>query len=82
VEDNKINMLLAKNLKKIMPNCIILKRQMVKKKLSSCIRKFNGYQMPKKNGFETTIAIRKLGRSGVTPIIALTAGILRRKKSV
>jgi CheY-like chemotaxis protein len=25
------------------------------------------------NGFETTIAIRKLGRSGVTPIIALTA---------
>jgi CheY-like chemotaxis protein len=25
-------------------------------------------QMPKKNGFETTIAIRKLGRSGVTPI--------------
>jgi hypothetical protein len=22
--------------------------------------------MPKKNGFETTIAIRKLGRSGVT----------------
>jgi CheY-like chemotaxis protein len=29
--------------------------------------------MPKKNGFETTIAIRKLGRSGVTPIIALTA---------
>jgi CheY-like chemotaxis protein len=36
--------------------------------------------MPKKNGFETTIAIRKLGRSGVTPIIALTAGILIEEK--
>jgi CheY-like chemotaxis protein len=35
--------------------------------------------MPKKNGFETTIAIR-LGRSGVTPIIALTAGILIEEK--
>jgi CheY-like chemotaxis protein len=38
--------------------------------------------MPKKNGFETTIAIRKLGRSGVTPIIALTAGILIEEKKV
>jgi CheY-like chemotaxis protein len=67
-------MLLAKKLVKIMPNCIILKRQMVKAiKLYKQVRYFNGYQMPKKNGFETTIAIRKLGRSGVTPIIALTA---------
>jgi hypothetical protein len=33
--------------------------------------------MPKKNGFETTIA-RKLGRSGVTP--TLTAGILIEEK--
>jgi CheY-like chemotaxis protein len=41
-------------------------------KKSSCIRNkldviLMDIQMPKKNGFETTIAIRKLGRSGVTP---------------
>jgi hypothetical protein len=52
-----------------MPNCIILKRQIKAIKLYKTKVRcyFNGYQMPKKNGFETTIAIRKLGRSGVTP---------------
>jgi CheY-like chemotaxis protein len=35
--------------------------------------------MPKKNGFETTIAIRKLGRSGVTPIIVV---LIEEKRKV
>jgi CheY-like chemotaxis protein len=75
-------MLLAKNLKKDNAKLYHFEATDGKKSYQVVYRKFNGYQMPKKNGFETTIAIRKLGRSGVTPIIALTAGILRRKKSV
>jgi CheY-like chemotaxis protein len=37
-------------------------------------------QMPKKNGFETTLEIRKLSHSDNPPIIALTAGIFVEEK--
>jgi YesN/AraC family two-component response regulator len=66
-------MLLAKKLvKKIMPNCIIFEATDGKKAIKLYKKQkldviLMDIKMPKKNGFETTIAIRKLGRSGVTP---------------
>jgi CheY-like chemotaxis protein len=68
--DNKINMLLAKKIGKE-NNAKLYHFEATDKAIKLYKTKvrcyFNGYQMPKKNGFETTIAIRKLGRSGVTP---------------
>jgi PAS domain S-box-containing protein len=86
VEDNRINMLLAKKLvNKIIPNCIIFEAtngkeaiKLYKKEKLDII--LMDIQMPKKNGFETTVEIRKLDRSGAPPIIALTAGILIEEK--
>jgi PAS domain S-box-containing protein len=86
VEDNRINMLLAKKMiKKIIPNCIIFEATDGKKAVKLYKKQkldiiLMDIQMPKKNGFETTIAIRNLGRSCATPIIALTAGILIEEK--
>jgi CheY-like chemotaxis protein len=37
-------------------------------------------QMPLKNGYETTTEIRQIELSKRTPIIALTAGILKEEK--
>jgi PAS domain S-box-containing protein len=86
VEDNRINMLLAKKLiKKIIPSCVILEAvdgkeaiKIYKKEKLDII--LMDIQMPKKNGFETTAAIRKLSHSQSLPIIALTAGILIEEK--
>jgi signal transduction histidine kinase/ActR/RegA family two-component response regulator len=86
VEDNRINMLLSKKLvKKIIPHCIIFEAtngkeaiKLYKKEKLDII--LMDIQMPKKNGFETTVEIRKLDRSGAPPIIALTAGILIEEK--
>jgi PAS domain S-box-containing protein len=86
VEDNRINMLLAKKLiKKIIPNCTIFEAKdgkeaikIYKKETLDII--LMDIQMPKKNGFETTIEIRKLSRSTSPPIIALTAGIFIEEK--
>jgi PAS domain S-box-containing protein len=86
VEDNRINMILVKKLiKKIIPNCIIFEAvdgkeaiKIYKKEKLDII--LMDIQMPKKNGFETTAAIRKLSHSESPPIIALTAGIFIEEK--
>lgn len=86
VEDNRINMLLAKKLiKKIIPNCVIFEAcdgkeaiKLYKKEELDII--LMDIQMPKKNGFETTLEIRKLSHSENPPIIALTAGIFVEEK--
>ncbi|PWA07177.1 response regulator [Flavobacterium psychrotolerans] len=82
VEDNTINMLLAKTLlNKIMPDCTVFEAS----DGNEAIRQFKeekpdlilmDIQMPIMNGYETTAEIRKLEKSKKTIIIALTAGIM------
>ncbi|TRW97975.1 PAS domain S-box protein [Flavobacterium gawalongense] len=82
VEDNKINMLLAKTLiKRIMSNCTIFEAKdgneavgQYKKGQPDVI--LMDIQMPNKNGYEATDEIRKLKDSENIPIIAITAGIM------
>ena len=82
VEDNKINMLLAKTLiKKIMPLAIMVEAsdgveaiQLCQKELFDLI--LMDVQMPNKNGYEATAEIRQLKNAQKVPIIAITAGIL------
>ncbi|MES2806587.1 MAG: PAS domain S-box protein [Bacteroidota bacterium] len=82
VEDNKINMLLAKTLvKRIISNCIILEAkdgneavELYKKEQPDVI--LMDIQMPNKNGYEATDEIRQLKDSESIPIIAITAGIM------
>ena len=82
VEDNKINMLLAKTLvKKILPNCAIIEAkdgneavEFYEKQKPDAI--LMDIQMPNKNGYEAANEIRKLDGSENIPIIAVTAGIL------
>ncbi|MDI6050176.1 PAS domain S-box protein [Flavobacterium sp. XS2P24] len=82
VEDNKINMLLAKTLvKRIISNCIIFEAkdgneavELYKKELPDVI--LMDIQMPNKNGYEATDEIRQLKDSENIPIIAITAGIM------
>jgi PAS domain S-box-containing protein len=86
VEDNKINLFLAKTLiKRIIPNAIIFEA----KDGNEGIEQFQLYQqdlilmdiqMPEKNGYEATIEIRKLKKAQNIPIIALTAGIMVGEK--
>ena len=86
VEDNKINMLLAKTLiKKIILNCIIFEAkngneavEQYKKEKPDII--LMDIQMPNKNGYEATDEIRKLNDSEDIPIIAITAGIMTGDK--
>lgn len=80
IEDNKINMLLAKTLiKQIIPNGTIFEAENGK----IGVEKFNilhpdlilmDVQMPIMNGYEATQEIRKTTRGRHIPIIALTAG--------
>lgn len=86
VEDNRINMLLAKKLiKKILPDSIIFEASDGKEAIEQ-FKKENpdvilmDIQMPKKNGYEATAEIRKLKNSGNIPIIALTAGTMSDDK--
>ena len=81
VEDNKINILLAKTLvKRIISNCTILEAcdgneaiAIYKEEKPDLI--LMDIQMPNKNGYEATGEIRQLDISE-TPIIAITASIM------
>ncbi|WP_016989795.1 PAS domain S-box protein [Flavobacterium sp. ACAM 123] len=86
VEDNKINMLLAKTLvRKIILNCTIY-QAMDGNEAVECFKKekpdviLMDIQMPNKNGYEATHEIRKLAGGSTVPIIAITAGIMTGDK--
>jgi PAS domain S-box-containing protein len=86
IEDNKINMLLAKTLvKQIIPNTTIIEAE----NGQIGIDKFNilhpdlilmDVQMPVMNGYEATKEIRKTKKGKHIPIIALTAGTIIGEK--
>ncbi len=86
VEDNKINMFLAKTLiSKIIPKAVIIEAgdgieavEQFKKHQPDIV--LMDIQMPNKNGFEATYDIRKIEKTKLTPIIALTAGIFVEEK--
>lgn len=86
VEDNKINMLLAKTLvKQILPNAEIVELENGKdavEKVQSATPDLilMDIQMPVMNGYESTEAIRKLPNTANIPIIALTAGTVVGEK--
>lgn len=87
VEDNKVNMYLAKTLlKRLIPNATIFEAMdgdeaiaLFKKEPITII--LMDVQMPKKNGYEATVAIRSLENGQHIPIIALTAGIMNGEKT-
>lgn len=82
VEDNKINMMLAKTLvKRIISDCTIYEA----KDGNEAINMYETHkpdvilmdiQMPNKNGYEATAAIRAIDGCDAVPIIAITAGIM------
>jgi PAS domain S-box-containing protein len=82
VEDNKINMLLAKTLiKKIMSQVTISEANDGIEAIQLCQKEtfdliLMDVQMPNKNGYEATAEIRQLENATKVPIIAITAGIL------
>ncbi|WP_051929457.1 PAS domain S-box protein [Flavobacterium sp. 83] len=82
VEDNKINMLLAKTLvKRIVSNCTIFEAKDGNEAIEQYTKErpdviLMDIQMPNKNGYEATDEIRKLKDSKNIPIIAITAGIM------
>ncbi|TRX36988.1 PAS domain S-box protein [Flavobacterium sp. ZT3R18] len=86
VEDNTINLFLAKTLvKRIIPNVIIFEARdgnegIAQFELHRPDLILMDVQMPIKNGYEATLEIRKLKKAKNTPIIALTAGIMVGEK--
>jgi|GEM_PF-939030 len=86
VEDNKINMFLAKTLvKRIIPNAIILEaidgQEGVEQfEINNPDLILMDIQMPIKNGYDATIEIRSHKKGDKVPIIALTAGIMVGEK--
>jgi signal transduction histidine kinase/CheY-like chemotaxis protein len=86
VDDDKVNMLLAKTLlKKIIPNIIIIEARDGNEAVEKYIHELPDailmdVQMPNKNGYEATEEIRKIKSSKNIPIIAVTAGILSGEK--
>ncbi|OCB78546.1 PAS domain S-box protein [Flavobacterium crassostreae] len=86
VEDNKINMLLAKKLlKRILPNATIYEavdgnEAVDKFKQLAIDIIFMDIQMPNKNGYQAATEIRAMQKEIPIPIIAITAGILAGEK--
>jgi PAS domain S-box-containing protein len=86
VEDNPINMLLAnKMIHKIFPNSTTFEAENGEVALKimneqSIDLVLLDIQMPVKNGYETIIAIRSNETIKNTPVIALTAGIMKNEK--
>jgi PAS domain S-box-containing protein len=86
VEDNKINMFLAKTLvKKIIPNAILFELengQEIVDQYETILPDIilMDVQMPIMNGYEATEKIRNLKNGGQIPIIALTAGTILGEK--
>ncbi|MBC7523943.1 MAG: PAS domain S-box protein [Flavobacterium sp.] len=86
IEDNKINMLLAKTLiKQILPNVTIFeaingKEGVEKFKVLFPDLVLMDIKMPIMNGYEATHEIRKIKKGIHTPIIALTAGTVVGEK--
>ena len=86
VEDNKINMFLARTLvKRILPNCIITEAIDGEAAVAAYMLEIPDLilmdiQMPIKNGYEAAAEIRALETSSRTPIVAITAGILIGEK--
>lgn len=84
VEDNKINMLLARTLiKKLMPKVNIIEAQNGKIGVDKCHDLtpdliLLDIQMPMMNGYEAAVEIRKFNDK--VPIIALTAGTIKGEK--
>ncbi|WP_396211641.1 PAS domain S-box protein [Flavobacterium sp.] len=86
VEDNKINMLLAKTLvKQIIPNATVYDAINGKE----AVKKFSilkpdlilmDVEMPVMNGYQATQEIRKMSFGTLVPIIAITAGIVIGEK--
>ncbi|MFB9088129.1 PAS domain S-box protein [Flavobacterium paronense] len=86
VEDNKINMLLAKTLmKQILPNAQIFELEngeLALEKIQTIIPDLilMDIQMPVMNGYDATVEIRKNPKAEKIPIIALTAGTIVGEK--
>ena len=86
VEDNIINMLLCKKMiQSILPNSTIFQAENGLKALEILDEEsvnliLLDIQMPEKNGYETTLEIRKNEKLKNLPIIALTAGIMVGEK--
>lgn len=86
VEDNKINMLLAKTLvRQIVPNAHIFELENGKDALEKTQELLPDLilmdiQMPVMNGYDSTQEIRKIPQAEKIPIIALTAGTIVGEK--
>jgi PAS domain S-box-containing protein len=86
VEDNKINMLLLKTIiKKVVPDANLIEASNGEIAVSEFNKQnldiiFMDIQMPIMNGYEATIAIRKLESGKDIPIIAITAGTEKEDK--
>jgi PAS domain S-box-containing protein len=86
VEDNKVNMFLAKTLiKQIIPNAVIYEFENGKEVLEKTQTMLPDLilmdiQMPIMNGYDSTTEIRKLPHVEKIPIIALTAGTIVGEK--
>lgn len=86
VEDNLVNMLLAKNIiNKIAPNSILVEANNGLEAVEYCQKQFPDIilmdvQMPVMNGYEATKNIRQLEKDTHVPIIAFTAGNVKGKR--